>query len=560
MSCHVLTNYPLSTQYKSWLERELGCVPRYLTIPELRGRPMPQIIAHLRSLRGDLFLPLEDENSSSILPVLQMLAAMSGASRIEVILPGGGRSRFPRIRTAGSALSFVLASARCIISLRSCARELRHLNRSQTLAPFKSDSKRVLYLNSNLWFGVKAGGSVGHISGVVNGFVKLGYDVNFVSAGSRLMTRPEAEYIQLAPPNGYGVPYDGNYYAFHRSAVSRLDQLLSSRPAALIYQRMSVANYTGVILSRKHRLPLVLEYNGSEVWIAEKWGRRLSNPDIAERAEQVCLRHAHAIVTVSGALRSELLGRGVPAERIVTYPNCIDEALFNPSRFSETDIRELRCRYGIAGDAIIVSFLGTFGQWHGIEVMGEAIRLMATGARQFLEDTKTHFLIVGDGPRMAKLREILSDSRCAGFYSLPGLIRQEEAPLHLAGVDIVLSPHVPNVDGTAFFGSPTKLFEYMGMGKAIIASDLDQIGEVLKNSVHSSDLPDTPPADNESRLSVLCRPADPGDLARALEFLIRSPRWRQVLGKNAREEALTRYTWRQHVEAVNAKLHDLRLV
>jgi len=45
-------------------------------------------------------------------------------------------------------------------------------------------------------------------------------------------------------------------------------------------------------------------------------------------------------------------------------------------------------------------------------------------------------------------------------------------------MDILLSPHVPLEDGKRpFFGSPTKLFEYMAMGNGIVASRLGQIGE-----------------------------------------------------------------------------------
>ena len=43
-----------------------------------------------------------------------------------------------------------------------------------------------------------------------------------------------------------------------------------------------------------------------------------------------------------------------------------------------------------------------------------------------------------------------------------------------------LSPTQPNADGTAFFGSPTKIFEYLSMGRPILASDLEQLTEIIK--------------------------------------------------------------------------------
>ena len=43
------------------------------------------------------------------------------------------------------------------------------------------------------------------------------------------------------------------------------------------------------------------------------------------------------------------------------------------------------------------------------------------------------------------------------------------------------SPHVPNADGSPFFGSPHQAVRVHGDGQGIVASDLDQIGEVLRH-------------------------------------------------------------------------------
>jgi glycosyltransferase involved in cell wall biosynthesis len=175
----------------------------------------------------------------------------------------------------------------------------------------------------------------------------------------------------------------------------------------------------------------------------------------------------------------------------------------------------------------------------------------------WLRDRKMHFVLVGDGMKMPIVREVLGD-RCGEFVTLTGLVSQSEAPAYLAASDVLLSPHVANQDGTRFFGSPTKLFEYMAMGKAIVASDLDQIGQVLQNSVRAGDWPaSNEPAGDDRRLAVLCPPGDVSSLIDSVKFTVDRPGWRAALGRHARAEALAKYTWRQHVAAILDRLQSV---
>jgi glycosyltransferase involved in cell wall biosynthesis len=304
-------------------------------------------------------------------------------------------------------------------------------------------------------------------------------------------------------------------------------------------------------------IPLVLEYNGSEAWVAKNWGRPLRYHDLAEKIENVCLRHAHLVVTISDVLRDELVSRGVEPNRIVTYPNCIDPAVFNPERFSASDTDDLRREHGIPHDAVVATFVGTFGQWHGVDVLARMIKQLVSEKRDWLQAHKVHFMLVGDGMKMAEVRAILADHSCSPFYTLTGLVAQQDAPRYLAASDILLSPHVQNPDGTRFFGSPTKLFEYMAMGKGIVASDLDQIGEVLKDSLRVSSLPGSPLNDDATSLAVLTSPGNVEELAMGLMFLIENPSCRRILGKNSRNKALTEYTWERHVAEILNKAEHL---
>ena len=105
----------------------------------------------------------------------------------------------------------------------------------------------------------------------------------------------------------------------------------------------------------------------------------------------------------------------------------------------------------------------------------------------------------------------------------------------MASCDIVVSPHAP-VEG--FVGSPMKIFEYMASGRAIVASRLEQIGEVLEHE----------------RTAILVEPGDVTELAKALGRLADDPELRQRLGRAAQAAARERHTWRRRMEALLDRL------
>src|SRR6185295_19328459 len=188
--------------------------------------------------------------------------------------------------------------------------------------------------------------------------------------------------------------------------------------------------------SRHWGVPLVLEYNGSEVWIGKNWGRGFRYPQVALKAEEACLRHAHLVVTVSDVLADELVERGVERERIVWYPNCVDTKVFDPANFSDESALALRARLNIPAQAPLVTFIGTFGQWHGVEVFAQTIRDLVDHHRGWLEATGTRFVLVGDGPKMPVVKAALGEAPYSNFVTLTGLVPQAEAPQYLAAADI----------------------------------------------------------------------------------------------------------------------------
>lgn len=390
-----------------------------------------------------------------------------------------------------------------------------------------------LYLRTDFAFGILSGGSVGHIAGVLNNLHHFGRDPVFISSDRIPTVDPSIETRIVRPDARYRDLGEMWLAAYNEPFAREVRDLTAVRDLSFVYQRYCLDNFTGLETARSHGVPFVLEYNGSEVWIARNWGRPLKYEELAERIELANLKGADLIVVVSAAMRDELMARGIEAEKILVNPNGVDPDVYSPS----VDGREVRERLGLDG-AIVVGFIGTFGRWHGAEVLADAFgRLLS--AQPTLRDS-LRLLMIGDGVTMPEVRQAVERHGIADQVVLTSLVPQEQGPAHLAACDILASPHVPNPDGTPFFGSPTKLFEYMAMGKGIVASDLDQIGEVLEHG----------------RTAWMVRPGDPADLAEGLLALVHDTELRERLGAAAREEVVAKYTWLEHTRRIVEALRE----
>jgi len=109
-----------------------------------------------------------------------------------------------------------------------------------------------------------------------------------------------------------------------------------------------------------------------------------------------------------------------------------------------------------------------------------------------------------------------------------------------------VSPHNRHMINGRFFGSPTKIFEYMSLGGGIVASDLEQIGEVLSPAIYAKDLSGTDVSVSNQR-SILCDPGNIEQFVHGVEYLLRHPELCRALGHNARQAVTENYTWDHNV-------------
>jgi len=395
---------------------------------------------------------------------------------------------------------------------------------------------KILYSRTHFWFGLKAGGSVGHTAGVLKGLSQLAQVEIISNEPVYGVDDLPCEITKLIVRRGWAGELMYNLYFAPRLATK-----IQAFQPDLVYHRYNGYSFVTASICRRLKVPLVLEFNSSDLWKIQFWGgesfkARITTPLrklILKYTEPYNLQSASLIVVVSTPLKESLISRGLAANRILVNPNAVDLEKFKP--VAPDVCLRIKRELGISPDKIVVGFAGTFGQWHGVPELAGAI-LQLNADRRWRE--RLFFTLFGDGNLRPMIQEQIGhfDNVC-----FTGTVEYEYIQDYLSICDILLSPHGKTPDGRKFFGSPTKLFEYMAMGKGIVASNLGQIGEVLEHK----------------KTAWLVKPGDVGELVEGILRLAQGGNLREQLGRNVRKEVVSKYTWEKHVQRTLDKLHEL---
>lgn len=244
-----------------------------------------------------------------------------------------------------------------------------------------------------------------------------------------------------------------NYLSFMVSAV--LAGLLEPRPDVMVATSPQFfCGWAGVLLKRIRRWPFVLEIR--DIWpesITTVGAMRKGAATLVlERMECIMYAEARHIVAVGEGYRDNLIGKGVPPEKVSVVYNGVDLGMFRPV---PKDAGFLG-RHSLEGRKVC-GYIGTVGMAHGLEVM--------LAAAERARDLPWVFLVVGDGARYDELRAEAARRGLANVV-FTGRLPKEAMPMAWSALDACLI-HLKKSD---LFRTviPSKMFEAMGMGVPII--------------------------------------------------------------------------------------------
>ncbi|HET7678349.1 MAG TPA: glycosyltransferase [Candidatus Limnocylindrales bacterium] len=254
-------------------------------------------------------------------------------------------------------------------------------------------------------------------------------------------------------------------------------------------------------------------YDSRDVHVESGRFARLPPPwkELLRRRERAWVARADAWITVSepyARVLERFLGRP-PAAIVMNCP----PAWQRPEPPEPLFHRAL----GLAPDTRVVLYLGQVVAHRGLEELFAAIGLVERAV----------LAVVGVGGGLEHYRALAASlPHAERIHFLPG-VAPEAIPAWTAAADVSAMP----VRGSTLnhrLNTPTKLFDAMGAGTPVVASDLPGMAAIVR----------------QTGCGVLCDPSDPQDIARAIRDIVdASPERRAAYREACLRAARERYGW-----------------
>ncbi|MBX5326665.1 MAG: glycosyltransferase family 4 protein [Candidatus Bathyarchaeia archaeon] len=271
----------------------------------------------------------------------------------------------------------------------------------------------------------------------------------------------------------------------------------------------------GITVKRDLGLPLVFHVHSTEK------GRTLGNgSEVVSNIEQRAAQMADMIITVSNAMKDELISLGFPKEKIQVSYNGVDPQKYDLSKVKPETIRKVRDLYGVKDDELMILFIGRLVWIKGAD------KLVLAMPQILKEIPNAKLVIVGLGEMREHIEKSvqslkLHDHVKFRFEFMP----EEERIAHYAACDVAVFPSLYEPFGIV-------ALEAMAMEKPVVvgAAGISGMREIVV-------------ANGPNQCGFHINPNDPKDIAWGIINSLKDPKRRAELGKNGRKRVLEQFTW-----------------
>ena len=197
-------------------------------------------------------------------------------------------------------------------------------------------------------------------------------------------------------------------------------------------------------------------------------------------------------------------------ELVFTLHDAVDDRIFKMEYVCPEDLASIRKKYRV------VMYAGHLDRWKKPEFLIDMMK-------HVVENDVVLVFVGGRGEDISRLKQYVAVNGCNGKVFFLGWRTPAQVPRYLAFADVLVHYSPP---GKAL--SPLKIFEYMLSGRPVAAPRAPGVEEVLNDGINA----------------LLFDPFDPADAARKVVLLLKDKELGERLASNARNAALSKYTYR----------------
>ncbi|WP_020531709.1 glycosyltransferase family 4 protein [Flexithrix dorotheae] len=273
------------------------------------------------------------------------------------------------------------------------------------------------------------------------------------------------------------------------------------------------------ILQQKRSYQTVFEVNGlPSIELPFKYSY-LSESTLGKirQLEDFCMEKADAIVTPSNSIKSNLINRGIPAEKItVIYngaeiPGQLERPFDAPEKY--------------------LIYFGALQKWQGVDVLLKAF----AGLRDY-KDLKL-VICSSNRAKFAKpFKKFVEKLELSESIIWHAQLAKEELYRWVQHAEISIAPLKECSRNLIQGCCPLKVLESMACRTAVVASDIPAVRELVKDRENGK----------------LVKADRPAELSRALRFLLDYPEERQRLATGGFENIRNNFTWDQKKDELKA--------
>ncbi len=268
---------------------------------------------------------------------------------------------------------------------------------------------------------------------------------------------------------------------FDLSVISQIRRLANKNNAHIVWTNSVKSHF---LVDRARR-------NQAFRWVAFHHGYTFTDfkMRLYNELDRVSLPHAHRVLTVCAAFAEQMKGRGIAPDRIR-----IQHMPIRRFTISQEEVAQLRSDLRLMPETRVILSIGRLSQEKGHKDLISAFAQL----RELMKDSPLRLVLVGDGPERPNLEQQAKESDAADSIIFCG--HRDDAKRFYGIASVFALPSYSE-------GTPNVLLEAMAAGVPVVATNVGGVPELATNGQEA----------------ILVPPANPSELAKALQTVLQLP-------------------------------------